>query len=323
MSIRPSRFVTAAIALCAATLALPAQAVNIPCRVAKLIVPWKAGGDTDIIFRLFVDTANKAGAKPKLQVVNVGGEGGNKGAKQVHAAEPDGCTLLAIHDSAIISYLAHRVKFTWNAFEPVASLTYTPSVIGANPAVPYDDVKGMVAYAKAHPGQVTAAVTLGSTSQFIFLLVEDAADIKLKYVPYEGTRERLTAMLAKNVDLGEMNILTAKQYMKEGSLKGLGIAAEKRDPLAPDLPTLKEQGIDVVYGLTRGIVAPKGTKPEVIKYWEGVIEKAAKTKAVEGALAAKGTSVVLRTPAEYTSYLKKSYAQYEKLAIAIGMYKKK
>ncbi len=301
----------------------PAYAVDMPCSTAKLIVPWGAGGDTDIIFRLTVDEANKEGAKPRLQVVNVGGQGGNKGAKDAKAAAPDGCTLFAMHDSAIISYLAGRVNFTWDAFEPIASVSYTPSVIGANAGTSYSNMKEFVAAAKKAPGTITTGVTLGSTSQFVFLLIEDAANIKLKYVPYEGTRQRLTALLAKNIQIGEMNILTAKQYMKEGSLKGLGIAAEKRDPLAPDLPTLKEQGVDVVYGLTRGIVAPKGTKPDVISYWEGVISKAAHSKAVEGALAAKGTSVVFKGPADYTSYLKKSYAQYEKLAIAIGMYKKK
>jgi len=306
------------------TLAIePAHAVEMPCSTAKLIVPWAAGGDTDIIFRLLVDEANKEGAKPRLQVVNVGGQGGNKGAKDAAAAAPDGCTLFAMHDSAIISYLAGRVNFTWDAFDPIASVSYTPSVIGANAATPFNNMKEFVAAAKKAPGTITAGVTLGSTSQFVFLLIDDAAGTKMKFVPYEGTRERLTALLAKNIEIGEMNILTAKQYMKEGSLKGLGIASEKRDPLAPDLPTLKEQGVDVVYGLTRGIVAPKGTKPDVISYWEGVIKKAAESKAVEGALAAKGTSVVFKNPAGYTDFLKKSYTQYEKLAISIGMYKKK
>ncbi len=319
----PLLSIAAAFSTLTALVVTPAYAVDMPCSTAKLIVPWGAGGDTDIIFRLLVDEANKEGAKPRLQVVNVGGQGGNKGAKDAKSAAPDGCTLFAIHDSAIISYLAGRVTFTWDAFEPIASVSYTPSVIGANAATPYSNMKEFVATAKKAPGTITAGVTLGSTSHFVFLLIEDAAKIKVKYVPYEGTRQRLTALLAKNIQIGEMNILTAKQYMKEGSLKGLGIASEKRDPLAPDLPTLKEQGVDVVYGLTRGVVAPKGTKPAVISYWEGVINKAAHSKAVEGALAAKGTSVVFKGPAEYTSFFKKSYAQYEKLAISIGMYKKK
>jgi len=312
-----------ATALSALVVVSPADALDLPCSTAKLIVPWAAGGDTDIIFRLLADEANKQGAKPKLQVVNVSGQGGNKGAKDAKAAEADGCTLFAIHDSAIISFLAGRVNFTWDAFAPIASVSYTPSVIGANAATPFSNMKEFVAAAKKAPGTITAGVTLGSTSQFVFLLIDDAAGTKMKFVPYEGTRQRLTALLAKNIDVGEMNILTAKEYMKEGSIKGLGIAAEKRDPLAPDLPTLKEQGVDVVYGLTRGIVAPKDTKPEVIKYWENVIDKAAHSQAVEGALNAKGTSVVFKGPTEYAAFFKKSYDQYEKLAIAIGMYKKK
>lgn len=312
----------AAVALTAAVAAPPAEAVQLPCSTAKLIVPWAAGGDTDIIFRLITDEANKQGAKPGLQVVNVTGQGGNKGAKDAKAAEPDGCTLFAMHDSAIISFLAGRVNFTWDAFAPIATVSYTPEVVGANSGTPYSNIKDLIAAAKKAPGTITAGVTLGSTSQFIFLLIEDAANVKVKYVPYDGTRQRLTALLAKNIELGDMNILTAKQYIKEGSVKALGIASEKRDPLAPDLPTLKEQGVDVVYGLTRGIVAPKGTKPDVISYWEGIIKKAATSKAVESALEAKGTSVVFKDPAAYTDFLKKSYAQYEKLAIAIGMYKK-
>jgi tripartite-type tricarboxylate transporter receptor subunit TctC len=320
---KPLLTIATAFSALAAFAITPAHAVEMPCSTAKLIVPWAAGGDTDIIFRLLVDEANKEGAKPRLQVVNVGGQGGNKGAKDAKAAAPDGCTLFAMHDSAIISYLAGRVNFTWDAFDPIATVSYTPSVIGANAATPFNNMKEFVAAAKKAPGTITAGVTLGSTSQFVFLLIDDAAGTKMKFVPYEGTRQRLTALLAKNIEVGEMNILTAKQYMKEGSLKGLGIASEKRDPLAPDLPTLKEQGVDVVYGLTRGIVAPKGTKPDVISYWEGVIKKAAESKAVEGALAAKGTSVVFKNPAGYTDFLKKSYAQYEKLAISIGMYKKK
>lgn len=315
--------VAAAISALAVVASSPAQAVELPCSTAKLIVPWGAGGDTDIIFRLLVDQANKDGAKPRLQVVNVSGQGGNKGAKDAKAAAPNGCTLFAMHDSAIISYLAGRVNFTWNAFEPIASVSYTPEVVGANAATPFNDMKEFVAAAKKAPGTITAGVTLGSTSQFIFLLIDEAAGTKVKFVPYDGTRQRLTALLAKNIQVGDMNILTAKQYMKEGTLKGLGIASEKRDPLAPNLPTLKEQGVDVVYGLTRGVVAPKGTKPDVIKYWEGIIKKAADSKAVQDALAKKGTSVVFRGPEAYTAFLKKSYAQYEKLAISIGMYKKK
>jgi tripartite-type tricarboxylate transporter receptor subunit TctC len=313
-----------AVAIAAAMVAAPysAFAADIPCSTAKMIVPWNAGGDTDIVFRLVTNSINGSGFKPKLQVVNIGGQSGNKGAKEAKESKPDGCTLFAIHESMITTYLAGRVEFTWDAFTPVARLTYTPSVLGGNSATPYDDMKGLVSYAKQNPGSVRVGVTTGSTSQFVNLLVEDATDTTFKYVPYEGTRERLTAILAKNIDVGEMNILTAKKYLQEGSMKAFGIATEKRDPLMPDLPTLREQGIDVVYGLHRGVVLPKGASAEVVKHYEAAFEKAMKDPEVTKALDEKGTWVVYLGAKDYEEFFKKSYADHEKVAIKIGMFKK-
>jgi tripartite-type tricarboxylate transporter receptor subunit TctC len=311
------------LALLAAVLPLgAAQAANIPCSTAKLIVPWSPGGDTDLVFRPVVDVINRSGAKPQLQVVNISGQSGNKGAKEAKGAKPDGCTLFAIHESMITTYLAGRVEFTWDAFTPVARLTYTPSVIGSHSGVPFDDVKGMVDYAKKNPGKLKVGVTTGSTSQFINLLVEDATGTEFKYVPYEGTRERLTALLAKNIDIGEMNILTAKQYIKEGTMKALGIATEKRDELSPELKTLKEQGINVVYGLNRGVVLPKGASADLVAHYEGMFRKAMEDAGIKKYLAEKGTWNVFMGAKEYEAFFKKSYADHEKVAIKIGMYKK-
>jgi tripartite-type tricarboxylate transporter receptor subunit TctC len=304
-------------------VAAPAQAIDLPCRAVKMIVPWKAGGDTDLVFRPVVDVINALNPVAKLQVVNIGGQSGNKGAKEAKESKPDGCTLLALHESQITTYLAGRVDFTWDVFQPVALLTYTPSVIGAHKAVPYTDVKGLVAYAKKNPGQVKVGVTTGSTSQFLNLLIEEKTGTQFKYVPYEGTRERLTALLANNVDMGEMNILTAKQYMKEGSLKALGIATEKRDPQAPEVPTLREQGIDIVYGLNRGVVLPKGAKPEVVKYYEDLFRKAMQDPKIKKLLDEHGTWIVFKDSKSYTEFLKKSYEDSERVAIKIGLYKKK
>jgi tripartite-type tricarboxylate transporter receptor subunit TctC len=320
---KTSLFVKALLAVVAVALSpLALAAVKIPCSTAKMVVPWKAGGDTDIVFRLVTNSINASGFKPQLQVVNISGQSGNKGAKEVKGSKPDGCTLFAMHESQITTYLAGRVDFTWDAFTPVARLTYTPSVLGGNSGIPYNNMQQMVAYAKKHPGEIKVGVTTGSTSQFINLLVEDATGTEFKYVPYEGTRERLTALLAKNIDIGEMNILTAKKYLQEGSLKALGIATEKRDPIMPDLKTLKEQGINVVYGLHRGVVMPKGVKKDVIKHYEKAFKKAMQDPAVKKALDEKGTWIVYLDSEGYTKFLKQSYADHEKVAIKIGMYKK-
>ena len=144
------------------------HSASMPCGTAKLIVPWGAGGGTDVIFRQMVDKINKNGAKPQLQVVNVGGQGGNKGAKQASKAKPDGCTLFAIHQSAITSYFTGRIDITWDAFETISMVTSTPSIIGANVNTPYNNLSELVAAAKKAPGTITAGGTFGSTSQFVF-----------------------------------------------------------------------------------------------------------------------------------------------------------
>ncbi len=304
-------------------LALVAGPVSaeIPCSTAKLVVPWNPGGDTDLVFQVVSRAINETDFKPKLQIVHISGQSGNKAAKEVKGSKPDGCTMMAIHESQITTYLAGRVDFTWDAFDPVALLTYTPSVLGASSKVPFDDMKSLVDYAKKNPGKLGVGVTTGSTSQFFNLVIEDETGTEFKYIPYEGTRERLTAVLSNNVDVGEMNILTAKKYIQEGSMKALGIATDKRDPLMPELPTMKEQGVNVIYGLNRGVVMPKGTPADVIKHYEAAFKKAMTDPAVVKHMDEAGTWIVYKDSAEYKKFFEESFAQHLKVAKKIGMFK--
>ena len=280
-----------------------------------------AGGGTDVIFRTFVEAANKAGAKPELQVVNISGQGGNKGAKEAVKAKPDGCTLFAIHQSALTSFFTGRVDFTWDAFEPVVMLTRTPAIFGANPDVPYNNIADLVAAAKAKPGEISAGGTLGSTSQFVFLLLEDAAGIKFKHVSYDGTRQRMTALLAKNIELGEINLASAKKYIQTNELKALGITTAKRNAEIPDVMTLTEQGYDMVYGTDRGVMLPKGTPAAIVDYYATVFEKAAKDPAVVAAMEGKGTSINFLGPKDAAGYWQDTFASWKRIAKEVGMYK--
>ncbi len=314
----------AAAAVAVAMTAGPVQAApEIPCGTAKLIVPWSPGGGTDVIFRIITEAVNKAGAKPQIQVVNIPGQGGNKGAKEAVKAKPDGCTLFAIHQSAITSYFTGRVDFSVEAFEPVALLTRTPTIFGANPDVPYNNLTEMVANAKKRPGQLLTGGTLGSTSHFIMLLLEDAAGIKLKHISYDGTRARMTALLAKNIEMGEINLAAAKKYIQTGELKALGITTEERNPEAPNVMTAKEQGIDLIYGTDRGIVMPKGTPQAIIEYYAGLLKAAMADPAIVESLAKKGTQSFFVPTAEYGAYFKKTFAHWQKIAKEVGVYKRK
>ena len=299
----------------------PAQSANFPCSTAKLIVPWGAGGGTGVIFRLVIETINKTGIKPQLQMVNISGQGGNKGAKVARKSKADGCTLFAIHQSALSSYLTGRVNFTWAAFEPVSMLTRTSPIIGANKNVPWKNAKELVAAAKSKPGSIPTGGTLGSTSHFWFLLLEDAAGIKLKHISYDGTRQRMTALLANNIALGEINLAAAVKYIQAGELKALGIYTEKRHPLIPNVPTMREQGINLVAGTDRGVSAPKGTPKALVDFWGKAFEKAANDPALVAALAKKGTSVHFKGPAAATAYWKTTFQKWKGIAKKVGMYK--
>ena len=303
-------------------MSTPTIAADLDCDTAKLIVPWGAGGGTDVVFRIFANAINEAGAKPQLQVINMGGQGGNKGAKEARKAKPDGCTLFAIHQSAITSYLNGRVDFTWDAFEPVSLVTNSPEIIGASPKVPWNNFEEFKKAGLAAPGTILTGATFGSTSQFVWLILGKETGMEFKYVPFDGTRERMTALLSGSIELGSLNVTSGKKYLQNADLKAFAIADHKRSKHLPNLPTLKELGIDMVYGVTRGIVAPKGASKAVINHWAAAIKKASKNPDLAKQMDAKGTDVNYLGPDDYRTWFEKTYADHEKVALEIGMFKK-
>lgn len=306
-------------ALVAATPAAPAA--EVPCDTARLIVPWKAGGGTHVLFSIFEETIQRLDVEPKVKVVTIPGQGGNKGAKEAAQAKPDGCTLFAIHQSAITSFLNGRIDFHYDKFEPVALLTNTPDIVGAAKDTPWNDWDEFQSDVMANPGKYKVGATFGSTSQFMWLLLEDKTGMKFDYVPYEGTRERMTALLSGAIDLGSLNVASGAQYLKEGELKGFAIAAEERAPQLPDMPTLKEVGVDMVFALRRGVVAPPGTPDDVVQMWTKVFEAAANDPKLLEQMEAKGTGISYVGPEGYAEWAQKTFEDYKKVAIKIGMYK--
>jgi tripartite-type tricarboxylate transporter receptor subunit TctC len=312
------------IALTAALIgpgAASAQAVDIPCDTAKLIVPWKAGGDTHVLFSIFEETIQRLDVQPKLKIVTIPGQGGNKGAKEAANADPDGCTLFAIHQSAITSFLNGRMDWHYDKFEPVAQLTSTPDIVGAGKDTPWNSWDEFEKDVMANPGKYKVGATFGSTSQFMWLLLEDKTGMKFDYVPYDGTRERMTALLSGAIDLGSINVASSGQYIEDGELKAFAIADEERAKQVPDVPTLKEKGIDLVFSLRRGIMAPPGTSEEIVQMWAEIFEKAANDPKLLEQMEAKGTDIKFVGPEGFAEWVAKTFEDYKKVAVKIGMYK--
>ncbi len=291
-----------------------------PDRPVKLIVPWAAGGDTDNIFRPFVPGLQKAlGAT--VVIANVTGASGTVGAREAKSSPADGYTLYAIHDYIHSTYYTGVSDVKYTDFEPVCLLSSTPSVLTASPKTKWSSWQELLGDAKARPGQITVGATLGSTSHFFPALIEREAQIKFKYVSYEGLAPRMNAILGGHIDLTDSN-LTQKGKVDAGQLKFVAVATEKRSPEIPNVPTLKELGVNVVFSVERGIVAPKGTPPDVLAKLEGACAQAAKEPAFADSMKKQGTDVKYLDRKSYAEYMKKLDDLNHQLAKELGLLKR-
>ena len=306
----------AAVVLAAAS-ALPAA---YPDRPIKLIVPWAAGGDTDNIFRPFGQPFQKAlGAT--IVIANVAGASGTVGAREAKGSPPDGYTLYAVHDYIHSTYYTGVSDVAYTDFEPVCLISSTPSVLTASPKTKWSSWAELLGDAKARPGQITVGATLGSTSHFFPALIEKAAGIKFKYVSYEGLAPRMNAILGGHIDLTDSN-LTQKGKVDAGQLKFLAIATEKRSAELPAVPTLKELGVNVVFSVERGIMAPKGTPGDVLAKLEAACAQAAKDPGFADSMKKQGTDVRYLDRKAYAAYLEKLDTLNKDLARDLGLLKR-
>ena len=291
-----------------------------PDRPIKLIVPWAAGGDTDAIFRPFGPQFQKhLGAT--VVIANVTGASGTVGAREAKNSPPDGYTIYATHDYIHSTYYTGVSDVSYKDFEPVCTVSSTPSVLTASPKTKWSSWQELLGDAKARPGQITVGATLGSTSHFFPALIEKSAGIKFKYVSYEGLAPRMNAILGGHIDLTDSN-LTQKGKVDAGQLKFIAIATEKRLPQAPTVPTLKELGVDVVYAVTRGIVAPKGTPADVLAKLEAACTKATAEPKFAEDMGKQGTFVRFMDRKAYAEFLQQNDKLNHDLARDLGLLKR-
>jgi tripartite-type tricarboxylate transporter receptor subunit TctC len=291
-----------------------------PERPIKMIVPWAAGGDTDNIFRPFGPLLQKHLGQTVV-IANVGGASGTRGAKEAKDSPPDGYTLYAVHEYIHSTYWAGVADVQYGDFEPICLISSTPSVLTASPKTPWKSWQDLLADARARPGQITVGATLASTSHFFPALIEKASGVKFKYVSYEGLAPRMNAILGGHVDLTDSN-LTQKGKVEAGQLKFLAIATEKRHSEMPNVPTLKELGVNVVFDVNRGIMAPKGTPGDVLAKLGSACAAAAKEPEFAKAMRLQGTDVRYIGRNDYASWLKQTDDLNRNLAKDLGLLKR-
>jgi tripartite-type tricarboxylate transporter receptor subunit TctC len=289
-------------------------------RPIKMIVPWAAGGDTDAIKRVFGSYLEKHVGVPVV-VSNITGASGTVGAREAKNAPPDGYTIYSTHDYIHTTYYTGVSDINYWDFEPICLITATPSILAAYGKAKWTTMQELLADAKQRPNEIKVGATLGSTSHFFPALIAREAKVTWKYVSYEGTAPRMTALLGGHIELGETN-LTQLDKVKAGQLKMLAIATDKRHAEVPELPTLKELGINVVYAVNRGLVAPKGTSREILATLEDSCAKVAKEPRFAEAMQKQGTDVQFLNRAAYANFLKANDALNKELSAELGYQRK-
>ena len=239
-----------------------------PDRPVTLVVPFPPGGPTDALARRLADGL-KDQLKQTVVVENRGGAGGNIGAEHVANATPDGYTILFGTSGPLainVSLYRNQQYDPQKSFAPVIRIGHLPNILVVHPSLPVHNAQELIAYAKQHSDRLSYASSgNGASSHLAGILFNKMAGTNILHVPYKGTGPALNDLLGGQVSMSFTDILTALPHVQAGTLRAIGLASAERSDALPDLPTLAEQGLagyDV--SVFFGIVAPKGTPPDVV-----------------------------------------------------------
>jgi tripartite-type tricarboxylate transporter receptor subunit TctC len=244
---------------------MPLHGAEFPTKEVQIIIPWAAGGATDLIFRALAQTTAKPLGKAVV-VVNRPGGGSAVGYTEAMQARADGYTLV----SAVtpLTILPHQVKtaFTYRDFEPIINVVDDPSMFLVRSDAPWKSLKEFLDYAKKNPNMITVGNSgAGGGVHLVALAFERAAGVKFNHIPFSGGGPSVTALLGGHVNAVSVSPPEGISQVQAGKLKIIALFAEKRFEMFPDVPTVKEQGVDFAMGMWRGLAAPKGTPSDVIK----------------------------------------------------------
>jgi tripartite-type tricarboxylate transporter receptor subunit TctC len=310
-------------ALTAVSLAGAANAQNFPERPVTLINPYSAGGPADLLARSVAAGATEALGQP-IVVENKAGAGTAIGASFVARAKPDGYTLFIGGSPSHIVTPALVKDANYDGikdFSTVALVASVPNVLVVPADRPWKSVKDLVAAAKAGGGKVTfGSVGVGSLPQFLGLLLQQQADVKLTHVPYGGAAPAVVDLLAGNIDMAFLNIAPVLAHIKDGKLRALAVANTNRSDKLPDVPTMAEAGFKGIEMSTwYGISAPAGTPRPVIDKLYAAISTALKSPGVRDKLAGAGAEVTPMSPDEFDAHLKADAKRMLELIKMAGM----
>jgi tripartite-type tricarboxylate transporter receptor subunit TctC len=299
-----------------ATLALVsafAQA-QYPNKPVKIVVPWPPGGAVDTLARLIQQTVADPLGQPII-IDNKAGAAGAIGSDLVAKAEPDGYTLLMASTSVIsINPNVRKLPYQPSDFSPITMVAFVPHILVINADVPATNVKEFVAWAKANKGKVSyGSAGAGPPYHIPGAMFKKKTGVGMEQVPYKGTGPAMLDLLAGRVQIMSVEAVIALPHEKAGRLKALGIATEKRNALAPEIPTVGEMGLPG-FEITSwyGVAAPVGVPKDISALLADKISKALDDPAFREKLSSMGATPVGGSPEEFGAILVKENAKWAK-----------
>ena len=306
-------FLTLALASMLMIAGLCFGAEKYPTKPIQVIVPFSAGGSSDLTARTVEKFWTRYSPQPMV-IINKPGAGGVLGEEYVVRSKPDGYTIYVGQGSGHDLVMPHLQKMPFDPLKdiaPVARLSIHSIVICVSGKSPLKSMKDVIEYAKKG-NKVTAAVSTAAGSvDLVMRAISKRAGIPITTVPFAGGADSTTALAGGHLVIGGGHPSEVLPHIKAGRFRPIGVALDKRDATLPNVPTLKEQGINVAtWGSVKGVAVPLGTPPEIIEYLSSTLKKVCEDKDFKKTMASIGQPIDYLNTKDWTAFMQRAYKDY-------------
>lgn len=318
------RFGMAAAIVGATIAAAPAQAQEpYPARNVRVIVPFSAGGGTDIVTRIFAQQLSDRLGKTFFVENKAGGGGGSVGSMEVARSRPDGYVIGAGTSSGLLNAAVDPTGYNpLKELDAIARFGATTLVLIVNPKLPVKNLADFIAYAKSTPGVAYGSSGTGSANHFTGEMLAKGAGVAMTHVPYRGESAAITDVVSGQIASGFISVALAKPFIQSGQVRALAVTTEKRFPALPEVPTLEEMGLkNIVVEAFYGLYAPKGTPAAVVDLLVKHVNEIRANPEISKKLLEQISFDTSGTdnPTTFRTYMEKELARYSKIATDAGL----
>lgn len=292
-----------------------------PSKAITLIVPYSPGGRTDLTGRI-VSEHLKTHLNVPVVIKNVPGASSVSGSKEVANSNPDGYTLGFFSTGFLTSQYTVTTPNDIREFELIGLINMDPAAIVVSTKSEWKTLKELVEYAKSNPGKVRSGINTGAATHIFEAAFAKAAGITFKSVPFTGGGERVPALLGGHIDCDFEVVAPFRSLAEAGKVRILGIAADERDALYPNIPTMKEGGVNLVISNWHGVFAPKGTPAEIIRVVEAALGKTARDPEFVKLMKESVLGIKYLNQAEFKAFFAQQDPIFKKTIQDLGLYKR-